>query len=68
VREPPVILDQRKRADVGLGEEWFEAECGGCDRRWSGRGTSESRQALKRAQKHADRTGHLVSARHANRR
>jgi hypothetical protein len=67
VREPPVILE-RGQPDVGLGEEWIEAECQGCDRRWSGHGTRDSRQALKRAQKHADRTGHLVSAQHANRR
>lgn len=61
------------------GEEWFEATCAGasldadgelipCDRHWSARGTIASRRAAARAQKHSDRTGHMLDAQWANRR
>jgi hypothetical protein len=67
--------------DTERGEEWFEAECEGCHalcagctgpatcpcgRTWSGRGTIESRHKHALAQKHANRTGHVVAAQHAN--
>lgn len=56
-----------------LGEEWFEAKCTGhpetgapCDRTWSARGVIRSRDALARAQAHADRMGHIIDAQHGN--
>lgn len=61
----------RERASQPVAEtgpEWFKAQCAGCSRTWSGKGTIDSRRQRELAQKHADRTGHSVSAEHANRR
>lgn len=76
MRHVPILGESTPAAE--LGEEWVEAKCQGreletgghedCDRSWSARGTLNSRQALKRAQKHADRTGHRVDVQHANAR
>ena len=53
-----------------LGEEWAKASCTGpgCDRQWEGRGTLAARRVIDRAQKHSNRTGHVIDLQHANAR
>jgi len=46
--------------------EALTARCEGCDRTWQANGTLQARDALKRAQKHANRTGHRIDIDHHN--
>ncbi|HWD76336.1 MAG TPA: hypothetical protein VG371_14440 [Solirubrobacteraceae bacterium] len=48
------------------GEEWLRAQCTVCGRTWEAVGTVNSRRAIAAAQRHADRTGHVIDAQHAN--
>jgi hypothetical protein len=59
-------------AQIGpqLAPEWLKAECTGeaCDRHWEATGAINCRRAAERAQRHANRTGHLIDLQWANRR
>lgn len=50
------------------GVESFDASCNQCGRRWQGTGTINARRAARQAQRHADRTLHIITAEWADRR
>lgn len=52
---------------IRAGVETFNARCETCDRHWHATGTVNSRRAHRQAQRHSDRTGHLIQAEWANR-